>query len=747
MTWTFPQISAVLCCLQLISTANAEDILQFGEAPIGYVTVSRAPSYEGESIQFDAKPMLCRKAVGRISMPESGYVGIELLGSKIADAKTLENLPQRIASVIVRDAKLSKEHIALLTQLRNLTSIEFRQCQFTSDAFDSASDLPGLKSFQLLHRGSLTELETSLAPWLVKQQNLERVWCDPALSSDALLQMAQLPKLKSYYATLDANAPATIAALKRLPSLDFLSIKVTPDCPRGALDSLGGLERLHRFRQFQGKASKSNLDSFAKAGRLTHLDLALVELEPDSLQTIAQIKSLEQLELLTHDRKSDALKDLASACAALPNLKHWPRLHHLSKEDLSLIVAHPAIERLSIGELDPSLDPKSLEQLVKLTRLRELSLSGMEVDDPWLEQISALKSLESLELFDTAVAGHGFRAFQDHANLQRVYVFVRGSDETDGEFDLTALADTNLKDLRLGGAFHGKSLSSLSKLKKLEELSLDGDFLGFSDDSLAQSLAQLPNLRSLSMTDNCFITDTGALELSKLETLQTLSVSGFVTEQGIEALSQIPSLKLLSVASSQVSSDFRQEIPRTTVSPFRGDIDERGIMPLGNAKPSRDGLLRKTLSNAESSELQKIQMLEGEPPPDFQAKALAEEKSFALEDYRGKVVIIDFWGTWCFPCRRQIPKLQSLYQAHRANGLEIISIHTTKGSEDLADFMAKKKLPWLQLVDQKDATAGKYHVPHYPSIYLIDRSGKLRVALAHPDGLEQTVTTLLKENP
>ena len=108
-------------------------------------------------------------------------------------------------------------------------------------------------------------------------------------------------------------------------------------------------------------------------------------------------------------------------------------------------------------------------------------------------------------------------------------------------------------------------------------------------------------------------------------------------------------------------------------------------------------------------------------------------------------MLIDFWGTWCGPCRFQMPKLQALYKEHQSSGLEIVSIHTSSGSENLAEYLANKELPWVQLVDKEDSTVTSFYVPHYPSLYLVDRTGKVRVALAHPKGLEASVKKLLSE--
>jgi thiol-disulfide isomerase/thioredoxin len=109
----------------------------------------------------------------------------------------------------------------------------------------------------------------------------------------------------------------------------------------------------------------------------------------------------------------------------------------------------------------------------------------------------------------------------------------------------------------------------------------------------------------------------------------------------------------------------------------------------------------------------------------------------------GKVVIVDFWGTWCGPCRIQISELKQLYSKHHDKGLEIIGVHTEDGANELDAFVKEKNIPWLNLVDKGDTVAKAFQVPHYPSLFIVDREGVLRIALAHPIGLEEAVLSLL----
>ena len=113
---------------------------------------------------------------------------------------------------------------------------------------------------------------------------------------------------------------------------------------------------------------------------------------------------------------------------------------------------------------------------------------------------------------------------------------------------------------------------------------------------------------------------------------------------------------------------------------------------------------------------------------------------------RGKVVILDFWGTWCGPCRMQIGELKQLFTKYHEQGLEIIGVHTESGAKELEEFVKKRGVPWLNIVDSDDEIGKVFQVPHYPSLYLVDRAGILRVALVHPLGLEQAIVSLLEQS-
>ena len=108
----------------------------------------------------------------------------------------------------------------------------------------------------------------------------------------------------------------------------------------------------------------------------------------------------------------------------------------------------------------------------------------------------------------------------------------------------------------------------------------------------------------------------------------------------------------------------------------------------------------------------------------------------SLEKLRGKVVLLDFWGVWCSPCIKAIPKLKQLARDFEDDAFEIIMVHTPMKSHEVESFIRKQKLKLPIAIDKGKAKtiAGEtnldYRVTAYPSYFLIDKKGKLRLVYA-----------------
>jgi thiol-disulfide isomerase/thioredoxin len=107
---------------------------------------------------------------------------------------------------------------------------------------------------------------------------------------------------------------------------------------------------------------------------------------------------------------------------------------------------------------------------------------------------------------------------------------------------------------------------------------------------------------------------------------------------------------------------------------------------------------------------------------------------------KGKVVLVDFWATWCPPCVAAIPKIKALYSKYHPEGLEVIGISCDISRTALTKFVAKRQLPWPQYCDgagqMNNPWCKTFGIDGLPFVMLLDKSGCLRFASAHVDEVE-----------
>jgi thiol-disulfide isomerase/thioredoxin len=125
--------------------------------------------------------------------------------------------------------------------------------------------------------------------------------------------------------------------------------------------------------------------------------------------------------------------------------------------------------------------------------------------------------------------------------------------------------------------------------------------------------------------------------------------------------------------------------------------------------------------------------------------AAVDGRNVDLEAYRGKVVLVDFWATWCGPCVAGLPEVLELYKKYHDQGLEIVGISFDQDKEALQKFVKEKDMPWPQYFDGKawqNDFGQKYGIEAIPTMWLVDRDGKV-IDLRARDGLANKIKKLL----
>jgi thiol-disulfide isomerase/thioredoxin len=120
-------------------------------------------------------------------------------------------------------------------------------------------------------------------------------------------------------------------------------------------------------------------------------------------------------------------------------------------------------------------------------------------------------------------------------------------------------------------------------------------------------------------------------------------------------------------------------------------------------------------------------LVEGVPFPDFNEKDVMG-KPLSIANYQGKVVLIDFWATWCVPCRMQLPGIIAAYEKYHSQGFEIIGVSLDQDQQTLLDFTKENNMPWQQYFDGQgwsNKLALEYGVQGIPKNYLLDGNGKI----------------------
>ena len=137
---------------------------------------------------------------------------------------------------------------------------------------------------------------------------------------------------------------------------------------------------------------------------------------------------------------------------------------------------------------------------------------------------------------------------------------------------------------------------------------------------------------------------------------------------------------------------------------------------------------------------------EGDKAPDFQLQDL-EGNTVSLSEFRGSQVMLNFWATWCPPCRMEMPLIQEIYQERTGTGLVILAVNVGEGHTLVSSFMQYYSYTMPVLLDTSRIVTQRYNVGAYPTTFFIDDNGiiqdKVIGAFPSKENLEQYIENII----
>lgn len=156
---------------------------------------------------------------------------------------------------------------------------------------------------------------------------------------------------------------------------------------------------------------------------------------------------------------------------------------------------------------------------------------------------------------------------------------------------------------------------------------------------------------------------------------------------------------------------------------------------------SADTIIESMKKQEQAAKIQKT-LVAGAKFPDFEEKDL-DGQPLSIAKYKGKVVLLDFWATWCGPCVGELPNVLKVYEKYQGKGFEIIGVSLDRDEAKLKSFIKEKKMTWPQYFDGKgweNKLSGRYGIRSIPATFLLDGEGKIIASNLRGESLEEAVS-------
>ncbi len=145
----------------------------------------------------------------------------------------------------------------------------------------------------------------------------------------------------------------------------------------------------------------------------------------------------------------------------------------------------------------------------------------------------------------------------------------------------------------------------------------------------------------------------------------------------------------------------------------------------------------------ESQERVKI----GSMAPDFMLPSSKKGVSYGPSSFRGKILVIDFWASWCGPCRQEIPHMKEIYEIYKNKGVEFLAVSVDKGTKEWEKAMSQEGMTWPQVIAPNSGKEimQQYQFSGIPFIILLDKEGRIVAKHLRGENIEKEIEKLLKK--
>jgi len=617
-------------------------------------------------------------------------------------------------------------------------TFNWNRCNIDDNDLQHLSGLTGLKHLVL----SSTQIKGPGLLHLSGLKSLEALHLNRTeISDDSLKHLAGLKSLKRLVLSSTKVTDAGLVHLRNLSSLERLSLESTGISGKG-FSSIADTTSINTLWLNHSDITDEGLKHIAKLKSLERLFLVNTAISDTGIEHISRLKALKELNLGTSGVSKMKLSGAAlSHMAKLTSLESLRLPDGITDADLAKLEGLTGLKRLDIGRMQltgagiqtlkefkslvylqfpQGINDEDLAAIKGLNSLEELWIQNSPITNKGLSYLSDLKSLRKLLLHNglvkrnMEVTGSGLDYLKELPSLTSLYLYQLKLDESRLTHlaGLKQLEEFEVKRMPL----RDEDLAVIGKLTKLKRLNFDSETV--SDGGMAY-LVGLTALEDLAPWIS--MTDVGLSYLANMNKLERLQVKGDFTNQGLSHFERLKALRTLRITSG---NDF---------SPAK-------LEQLQNELPVLQSF--KVYKSRETKNRPKI----GEVAPKFSLKTL-DGKEIKLEDYRGKVVLLYFWGTWCSPCVASTPGLKKLYEElSQYDGFAMIALAIDKDEFRLRRHIEQYGLTWPQVrLGLRSQVAADYGVKGVPAYFLIGPDARIASVEKNWDKLKAAVAKALRK--